>query len=171
MPPRYAELRCKSSFSFLAGASHPEELVDRAAELGLSGLAIGDRDGLYGVVRAHAQAKRRGFPLVVGAEVTCEELAPGGGRLVLLAADREGYANLCRLVTLSRRGVPVDVPGAVDARRAQGEPDEARPAEEASFARRRAEAKPTQTIVAGGLGGPAVAAPPARWQRREAAGV
>ncbi|HYQ81381.1 MAG TPA: PHP domain-containing protein, partial [Anaeromyxobacteraceae bacterium] len=115
MPPRYAELRCKSSFSFLAGASHPEELVDRAAELGLSGLAVADRDGLYGVVRAHAQARRRGLPLVVGAEMTCEDLAPGGGSLVLLAADREGYANLCRLVTLARRGVPIDVPGAVEA--------------------------------------------------------
>ncbi len=103
MPPRYAELRCKSSFSFLSGASHPEELVDRAAELGLSGLAIVDRDGLYGVVRAHAQAKRRGFPLVVGAEVTCEDLAPGGGSLVLLAADRDGYANLCRLITEAHR--------------------------------------------------------------------
>jgi error-prone DNA polymerase len=171
MPPRYAELRCKSNFSFLAGASHPEELVDRAAELGLSALAVADRDGLYGVVRAHAQTRRRGLPLVVGAEMTCEDLAPGGGSLVLLAADREGYANLCRLVTLARRGMPVDVPGAVDARRAQGEPDEARPAEEASSARRRAEAKPAQTIVAGGLGGPAVAAPPARWLRRESPGV
>ncbi|HEY6106385.1 MAG TPA: PHP domain-containing protein, partial [Anaeromyxobacteraceae bacterium] len=161
MPPRYAELRCKSNFSFLSGASHPEELVDRASELGLSGLAVADRDGLYGVVRAHAQAKRLGLPMVVGAEMTCEDLAPGGGSLVLLAADREGYANLCRLVTL----------GHGSGRRAPGEPDEARLAEEASFARRRAEAKPTQMIVAGGLGGPAVAAPPARWQRRESAGV
>jgi error-prone DNA polymerase len=115
MPPRYAELRCKSNFSFLAGASHPEELVDRAAELGLSGLAIADRDGLYGVVRAHARAKRLGLPLAVGAEMTCEDLAPGGGSLVLLAVDREGYANLCRLVTLARRGVPIAVPGAMDA--------------------------------------------------------
>ncbi|HEU4382244.1 MAG TPA: DNA polymerase III subunit alpha [Anaeromyxobacteraceae bacterium] len=111
MPPRYAELRCKSNFSFLAGASHPEELVDRAAELGLSALAVADRDGLYGVVRAHAQARRRGLPLVVGAEMTCEDLTPGGGSLVLLAADREGYANLCRLVTAARRGTVIELGG------------------------------------------------------------
>ena len=56
MAPRYAELRCKSCFSFLEGASHPEELVARAAELGLSALALADAGGLYGIVRAHAEA-------------------------------------------------------------------------------------------------------------------
>ena len=54
--PRYAELRCRSCFSFLSGASHPEELVGRAAELGLSALAVTDVNGLYGIVRAHAEA-------------------------------------------------------------------------------------------------------------------
>ena len=103
MPPRYAELRCKSNFSFLSGASHPEALVDRAAELGLSGLAVADHDGLYGVVRAHAQAKRRGLPLVVGAEMTCEDLAPGGEL-------RGGQVPLDRA---HRRGSPVDEQGAL----------------------------------------------------------
>ena len=64
-PPRYAELRAKSCFSFLEGASHPEELVARASELGLAGLALADVNGLYGIVRGHAEAKRRGLPLVV----------------------------------------------------------------------------------------------------------
>jgi error-prone DNA polymerase len=116
MAARYAELRCRSSFSFLEGASHPEELVDRAADLGLEALALTDRDGLYGVVRAHARARRRGLPLVVGAELTCDGLGPGGvASLGLLAMDREGYAQLCRLVTEAHRGDPIDVPGAVDA--------------------------------------------------------
>ncbi len=103
--PRYAELRCRSCFSFLAGASHPEELVARAAELGLSALALADRNGLYGVVRAHAEAKRRGLPLVVGAELSVSGLELGRPvPLVLLAQDREGYANLCRLATLAHGG-------------------------------------------------------------------
>ena len=115
MASRYAELRCKSNFSFLEGASHPEELVDRAADLGLSALALSDRDGLYGVVRAHARARRRGLPLVAGAEMTCEDLGPGGpGGLVLLAMDRDGYANLCRLVTEGHAGEPLPVEGGVD---------------------------------------------------------
>jgi error-prone DNA polymerase len=113
--PRYAELRCRSCFSFLVGASHPEELVARAAELGLSALALADVDGLYGIVRAHAEARRRGLPLVVGADLAVTGLALGRTvRLVLLAQDREGYANLCRLVTAAHGGEPParDLPGA-----------------------------------------------------------
>src|SRR5512142_522656 len=87
--PRYAELRCKSCFSFLEGASHPEELVRRAAELGLSALALTDVNGLYGVVRAHAEARRLGFPLLVGAELEVGGLVGGRStRIVLLAQDR-----------------------------------------------------------------------------------
>jgi len=113
---RYAELRCKSNFSFLEGASHPEELVDRAAGMGLEALALTDRNGLYGVVRAHARARKRGLPLLVGAEMTCDGLDPrGAATLILLAADRDGYAHLCRLVTEAHRGDPIEVAGAVDA--------------------------------------------------------
>jgi len=102
MAPRYAELRCKSCFSFLEGASQPEELVTRAAGLGLSALALADVNGLYGIVRAHAEAKRRGFPLVVGVELAVTGLEMGRpARLVLLARDREGYASLCLLATRS----------------------------------------------------------------------
>jgi error-prone DNA polymerase len=98
--PRYAELRCHSCFSFLEGASHPEELVARAADLGLSALALTDVNGLYGIVRAHGEARRRGFPLLVGAELVVTGLTTGrSARLVLLAQDREGYAGLCRLAT------------------------------------------------------------------------
>ena len=106
--PRYAELRTKSCFSFLRGASHPEELVGCAAELGLAALALTDVNGLYGLVRAHAEAKRRGLALLAGVELTCRELSPGPfptAPLVLIARDREGYAGLCRLVTQAHCGV------------------------------------------------------------------
>ena len=97
--PAYAELHCVSNFTFLRGASHPEELVKRAAELGYSALAITDECSLAGVVRAHVAAKDCGLPLIVGAEVRLED----GPRLVLLAADREGYGNLSELITTGRR--------------------------------------------------------------------
>jgi error-prone DNA polymerase len=92
---RYAELHCTSNFSFLQGASHPEELVDRAAALGYEALAITDRGTLAGIVRAHAAARQAGIALVVGAQFEPCDAAP----LVVWAADRSGYANLCRLLT------------------------------------------------------------------------
>src|SRR5512133_1698407 len=102
---RYAELRCRSCFSFLEGASQPEELVARGAELGLSALALADAGGLYGIVRAHAEARKRDVPLVVGAELAVSGLEMARPvRLVLLARDREGYASLCRLATLAHCG-------------------------------------------------------------------
>ncbi len=119
--PRYAELRCKSAFSFLRGASHPEELVCCAAELDLAGLALADVNGIYGVVRAHAEAKRRGLPLIVGAEIACADLSLGPFRtspLLLLAMDREGYASLCRLLSEAHCGAPPGEDGAPERRRA-----------------------------------------------------
>ena len=92
-------LWCKSHFSFLEGASHPEELVETAAALGLAGLALTDRDGVYGLVEAHVKARELGVPLIAGAEVSIED----GSTLILLAQSRDGYANLCRLLTLGRR--------------------------------------------------------------------
>ncbi|HTP25442.1 MAG TPA: DNA polymerase III subunit alpha, partial [Anaeromyxobacteraceae bacterium] len=114
-PSRYAELRCKSSFSFLRGASEPEELVARARDLELAALALTDLNGLYGVVRAHAEAKRRRLPLLVGAEVACRDLLPDPLRavqLVLIAVDREGYAHLCRLLSEAQCGASPGEPGA-----------------------------------------------------------
>src|ERR1700742_3596069 len=66
----YAELHCKTNFSFLEGASHPDELVCRAAELGYKALAITHRNSLAGVVRAHSAAKEVGLKLLIGAEIT-----------------------------------------------------------------------------------------------------
>ena len=101
--PRYAELHCTSNFSFLEGASHPEELVERARVLGYEALAITDRATLAGIVRAHGAAKQAGIRLVVGARLDPCDAAP----LVVWAADRMGYANLCRLLTLnSQRLMP-----------------------------------------------------------------
>jgi error-prone DNA polymerase len=91
-------LWCKSNFSFLEGASHPDELVEEAQRLGFSSVAITDRDGVQGIVRAHVRARELGMKLIVGSEVTVDD----GSTLVLLVRDRAGYANLCRLVTRGR---------------------------------------------------------------------
>ena len=95
----YAELHCKTNFSFLQGASHPDELVQRAAELGYHALAVTDVNSLAGVVRAHAAAKGSGLKLIVGAEITPVD-APA---VVLWAPDRAAYGRLCRLITRGRR--------------------------------------------------------------------
>ena len=95
----YAELHAKSNFSFLEGASHPEELVERAAELGYAALAVTDRNSLAGIVRAHVAAKQLGMKFVVGAEITPCDAPP----LVLWPTDRAAYGRLARLITLGRR--------------------------------------------------------------------
>ncbi|MBA3598059.1 MAG: error-prone DNA polymerase [Methylibium sp.] len=106
--PAYAELHCRSNFSFQTGASHPGELVARAAQLGYAAIAITDECSVAGVVRAHEELKLQrqqgsGLQLLIGAEFTLQ--ADGetpGCRLVLLAMNREGYAQLCGLITLGR---------------------------------------------------------------------
>jgi len=98
----YAELHCRSNFSFLRGASHPEELVAQAAEFGYGSLAITDRNSLAGVVRAHLAAKEHNLHLLIGAEITPVDASP----LVLLAPDRAAYGRLCRLITRGRRRTP-----------------------------------------------------------------
>ena len=95
----YAELHAKTNFSFLEGASHPDELVQRAAELGYAAMAITDRNSLAGVVRAHGAAKDLGLKLVIGAEITPEDAPP----VVLWATDRAAYGRLARLITQGRR--------------------------------------------------------------------
>ncbi|HWP56375.1 MAG TPA: error-prone DNA polymerase [Candidatus Acidoferrales bacterium] len=98
----YVPLWCKSNFSFLEGASHPDELVEEAHRLGLRALALTDRDGVYGVVRAHVKAREVGLSLIVGSEITLIDHST----IVLLAQDRRGYANLCRLITAGRMRSP-----------------------------------------------------------------
>ena len=97
--PNYAELHCLSNFSFLRGASHAEELVARAAELGYAALAITDECSLAGIVRAHVAAKEVGLKLLVGSEFRLAD----GPKLVLIARNRDGYGNLAALITLGRR--------------------------------------------------------------------
>src|SRR5258708_4622012 len=97
--PDYAETHCVSNFSFLRGASHPEELVLRAHALGYTALAITDECSLAGVVRAHVAAKEVGLPLIVGAELALSD----GPRMVCLATDRAGYGHLSALITRGRR--------------------------------------------------------------------
>ena len=94
----YAPVWCKSNYSFLEGASHPEELVEQAHALGLHALALTDRDGVYGVVRAHVRARELGVHLIIGAQMTLTD----DSHVALLAMNRSGYANLCRLITHGR---------------------------------------------------------------------
>src|SRR5690606_1292735 len=102
MPSPYAELLCASNFSFLRGASHPEELVDRAHALDYAALAITDECSLAGVVRAHLRARTIGLPLLVGAQFSLREAFGDDSRLVLIAASRNGYGNLSELITRAR---------------------------------------------------------------------
>jgi len=98
----YAPVWTKSNFSFLEGASHPVELVERAHELGLPAIALTDRDGVYGIVQAHGKARELGVKLLVGTEITIGEDERSTRRAVLLAEDRAGYGNLCRLISAGR---------------------------------------------------------------------
>ncbi len=98
----YAELRCRTNYSFLEGASHPDELVNRAAELGLKALAITDKHSFAGVVRAHVAAKEVGLKLLIGTEVQPQDHSTA----ILLATDRAAYGRLCQLLTRGRQNAP-----------------------------------------------------------------
>lgn len=97
--PEYAELHCVSNFSFLRGASQPEELVFRAQSLGYAALAITDECSLAGVVRAHVAAKEAGLKLIIGIEMQLND----GPRLLALAPNKEAYTEISALVTCGRR--------------------------------------------------------------------
>ncbi len=99
MLPPYAELHCLSNFSFLRGASHPEELVERAQAQGYAALALTDECSVAGVVRAHLAAKDAGLPLLVGSEFPLDD----GLQLVLYATNRDTYGDLTQLITRGRR--------------------------------------------------------------------
>ena len=114
----YAELHCHSAFSFLDGASHPEQLAEEAARLGLDALALTDHDGMYGVVRFAEAARAVGLPTIFGAELTVGAMRvpngiadPEGDHLVAIARDPYGYARLCRAISLAQlrgeKGRPV----------------------------------------------------------------
>jgi len=94
-PQPYVELHARSAFSFLQGASVPEDLVSACNDLGIPAMALLDRDGVYGAPRFHMAAKKTGMRAHIGSEITCTN----GQRYPLLCENREGYRNLCRLVT------------------------------------------------------------------------
>ncbi|MCA8996474.1 MAG: error-prone DNA polymerase [Planctomycetaceae bacterium] len=99
---KYAELHCLTNFSFLEAASHPEEMVARAAEMGYAALAVTDIQTLAGVVRAHTATKDHPLPLIIGTEIRPVDGPP----VVLWAKNRQGYSQLCKLITLGRRRAP-----------------------------------------------------------------
>jgi error-prone DNA polymerase len=98
----YIELHASSAFSFLDGASLPEELIGACAEYGMPSMALLDRDGVYGAPRFHLAAAKAGIQAHIGAEVTSST----GVRYALLAETREGYQNLCRLITRMKLRAP-----------------------------------------------------------------
>lgn len=100
--PKYAELHCLSNFTFLRGASHPHELVERAVELGYTALALTDECSVAGVVKAHIAAKQAGLHLVIGSEFTLSD----GFKFMLLAQNRQGYGQLCQLISKARQDAP-----------------------------------------------------------------
>ena len=117
--PAYVELHCWSNFSFLEGSSHPEELIAHGRRLGLGGIALTDRDGLYGMVRFTKAAAGTPFAALCGAELTLEtadaeairptrparpskEVPTDTPRLVLIAADKRGFGNLARLISTAQ---------------------------------------------------------------------
>ncbi len=114
----YVELHAASAFSFLEGASLPEALIDRAAEIGMPAMALLDRNGLYGAARFHAMARKKGVRAHIGAEVAVSglgsRLRPASWlqqqmrdepvRLPLLCTSREGYQNVCQLITAMKMG-------------------------------------------------------------------
>jgi len=120
----YVELHARSAFSFLEGASVPEELIAACLALKLQAMALLDRDGVYGAPRFHLAAKKNGIKAHIGAEITVQSLMLDDGRwtmddglkhardpkdvitLPLLVPNRTGYQNLCRLITLMKLRVP-----------------------------------------------------------------
>ncbi|HEY9119659.1 MAG TPA: PHP domain-containing protein, partial [Marinobacter sp.] len=101
----YAELFCFSNFTFLTGASHPQELAERALEMGYSALAITDACSVAGIPRAWAALKDSPVKLITGSWFELEDAPPGAAvpRFILLARTRKGYGQLCQLITTGRR--------------------------------------------------------------------
>ncbi len=116
-PSKYVELTARTNFSFLAGATSPEQMVFRAAELGYDAIAITDRDGLYGIVRAQEEGERQKVRVIVGCELTLEQEGldvpdvPGKPTtLTVLVENHVGYTNLCKILTESHERHPKSQP-------------------------------------------------------------
>jgi error-prone DNA polymerase len=117
-PRRYVELSVRTNFSFLSGATPPELMVHRAAELGYDAIAITDRDGLYGIVRAYEEAQKHGIRIIVGCELTLEQEGlegvpeiPGKPQTItVLVENHAGYTNLCKILTESHARHPKSSP-------------------------------------------------------------
>jgi error-prone DNA polymerase len=125
MTERYVEMHVASAFSFLEGASQPESLIERAVELEMPAMALLDRNGVYGSARLHTSGKRNRIRAHVGAEVAVADFGPRltpswvshqhpaePARLPLLCASREGYRNLCRMITQFKMREPTKAEGA-----------------------------------------------------------
>jgi error-prone DNA polymerase len=123
----YIELHARSAFSFLEGASVPEEMAEVCAQYQMPAMALLDRDGVYGAPRFYLAAKKFKIQAHIGAEITC--LLPGAtgqpfiSRIPLLCTSREGYQNLCRLITRMKLRAP-KIPAALPQRKRSSADDE-----------------------------------------------
>src|SRR5687767_15128766 len=102
----YVELHARSAFSFLEGASVPEELIAAGLELQMPAMALLDRDGIYGAPRFHLSAKKNGIKAHIGAEINVQLPASKLCSVPVLVKTRQGYQNLCRLIALMKLRVP-----------------------------------------------------------------
>src|ERR1700678_3519536 len=105
----YIELQAHSAFSFLEGASAPEEFAEVCAEYQMPAMALLDRDGVYGAPRFHLAAQKLKIKAHIGAEITslsCLPETPALPRVSFLCVSREGYQNLCRLITRTKLRAP-----------------------------------------------------------------
>ena len=110
--PDYVELHAASAFSFLDGASLPEALIERAADLNMDAIALTDRNGLYGAPRFQAMAAEKNIRAHVGAEILCHRPTSGPHRLPLLCTSQVGYQNLCQMITRFKMREPAKAEGA-----------------------------------------------------------
>src|SRR5689334_11213792 len=102
----YVELHARSAFSFLEGASVPEELIATILGLDMPAMALLDRDGVYGAPRFHLSARKNGLKAHIGAEVSVKSPHAGVVSIPVLVKNRAGYQNLCRLITLMKLRAP-----------------------------------------------------------------
>ncbi|HKV56015.1 MAG TPA: PHP domain-containing protein, partial [Candidatus Binataceae bacterium] len=126
--PPYVELRARSAFSFLEGATSPEDLAESAVSLGYDAIALGDRDGVYGAPRFYQAASQSGLRALVGAELTLDDESFGlergaaePSRLYVLVPDRARYKNLCRMITAAKLRIIGENPDGTPRYPAKGE--------------------------------------------------
>ncbi len=165
--PNGVELRCASAFSFLEGASNPEDLAERGAELGYGTIALADRGGLYGIPRFHQAARAAGVEAIVGTRIAVKD----GPELLLLVESQRGYRNLSRLLTVAHeRGGKSDASATWDEVAEHAADLIALVRGDGSLSRRVTRSDPGRARTRAGVGRRRASSRPARRRRRTLGG-